>query len=164
MLQCEAKLHKNHRTTTESELTYLWCTLASEVSGRGRMGGVELVVLALSCERLGVLAVSTKLLAIKYPPVLLPLSRPHDGFSGEWRGGRIASLPVELLHVRIDARVDAWVCVGLWWSRRVVSPVSNGRRLTGLRELRIEYENKVLYTCSPTGSTVGAARRRLAAK
>ena len=46
---------------------------------------------------------------------------------------------------------------------RTVS-VSNGRRLTGLRELRIEYENKVLYTCSPTGSTVGAARRRLAAK
>ena len=67
-LQCEAKLHKNHRTTTESKLTCLWCTLATEVSGRGRMGGVQSVVLALSCERLGVLAVSTKLLAIKYRP------------------------------------------------------------------------------------------------
>jgi len=58
--------------------------------------------------------------------VLLPLSRPHDGFSGEWRGGRIPSLPVERpshLRVRIDARVDAWVCVGLWWSRRVVGHV-----------------------------------------
>ena len=46
MLQCKAKLPKNHRPTTESELTYLKCTLATEVSGRGRMGGVESVVLA----------------------------------------------------------------------------------------------------------------------
>ena len=84
MLQYEAKLHKNHRTTTKSELTCLWCTLDTEVSGRGRMGGVESVVLALSCERLGVLAVWTKLLAIKYrpcffPPPALMMASPESG-------------------------------------------------------------------------------------
>ena len=61
--------------------------------------------------------------------MLLPLSRPHDSFSGEWRGGRIPSLPVERpshLRVRIDARVDAGVGVGLWWIRWVVGNI--GRR------------------------------------
>ena len=37
--------------------------VATEVSGRGRMGGVESVVLARSWESIGVLAVSTRLLA-----------------------------------------------------------------------------------------------------
>ena len=58
--------------------------------------------------------------------MLLPLSRPHDGFSGEWHGRRIPSLPVERpshLRVRSEARRDAGVCVGLWWSRRVVGHV-----------------------------------------
>ena len=36
------------------------------------MGGVESVVLARSCERLGVLTVSTKLLAIQYRPCFFP--------------------------------------------------------------------------------------------
>ena len=36
------------------------------------MGGVESVVRALSCVRLGVLAVSTKLLAIQYCPCFFP--------------------------------------------------------------------------------------------
>src|SRR6185437_1233017 len=84
MLQYEAKFHFNHRSTTISKLTCLWCTLATEVSGRGRMGGVESVVLALSCERLGVLAVSTKLLAIKYRPCFFPcpalmMASPESG-------------------------------------------------------------------------------------
>ena len=60
------------------------------------MGGAESVVRALSCVRLGVLA------------------GPHDGFSGEWRGRRIPSLPVERpshLRVRSEARRDAGVCV-----------------------------------------------------
>ena len=60
------------------------------------------------------------------PPVLLPASRPHDGFSGEWRGRRIPSLPMERpshLRVRSEARWDTGVCVGLWWSRRVVGHV-----------------------------------------
>ena len=48
------------------------------------MGGVESVVLALSCERLGVLAVSTKLLAIKYRPCFFPcpalmMASPESG-------------------------------------------------------------------------------------
>ena len=36
--------------------------------------------------------------------------------------------------------------------------VSNGRRLTGLRELRTEYKNRVFYTCSPTGVRWHACR------
>ena len=84
MLQCEAKLRKNHRMTTKSELTSFWCTLATEVSGRGRMGGVESVVLARSCERLGVLAMSIKLWAIQYrpcffPPPALMMASPESG-------------------------------------------------------------------------------------
>ena len=72
MLHCEAKLPKNHRPTTESELICLKCMLVTEVSGLWRMGGVESVVLAGRCERLGVLTVSTKLLAIQYQPCFFP--------------------------------------------------------------------------------------------
>ena len=48
------------------------------------MGGVKSVVLALSCVRLGVLAVSTKLLAIQYrpfffPPPALMMASPESG-------------------------------------------------------------------------------------
>ena len=48
------------------------------------MGGVESVVLALSCESLGVLTVSTKLLAIQYhpcffPPPALMMASPESG-------------------------------------------------------------------------------------
>ena len=89
--------------------------------GRGRVGG--------TCPKLRETGRTRRVdqaVGDQVPPVLLPLSRPHDGFSGEWRGGRIPSLPVERpshLRVCIDARVDAWVCVGLWWSRRVVGHV-----------------------------------------
>jgi hypothetical protein len=50
MLQCEAKVPKNLRSTIETELTWNVRTLATEVSSRGRMGGVKSVVLARSCE------------------------------------------------------------------------------------------------------------------
>ena len=48
------------------------------------MGGVESVVRALSCVRLGVLAVSTKLLAIQnrpcfFPPPTLMMAFPESG-------------------------------------------------------------------------------------
>ena len=109
MLQCEAKLHKNHRTTTESELTCLWCTLASEVSGRGRMGGVELVVLALSCERLGILAVSTKMLAIQYRPCFFP---PPALMMASPESGAVAGSQVSLwsaLPISVYALMRAWM-------------------------------------------------------
>ena len=47
-------------------------TLATEVLGRGRMGGVESVVLAQSCERVGILAVSTTLSVSQYRPCFFP--------------------------------------------------------------------------------------------
>ena len=105
MLQYEAKLCKYHRTTTTSELTYLWCTLSIEVSGRGRMGGVESVVRALSCVRLGVLAVSTKLLAIQYRPCFFPspalmMASPE---SGEVAGSQVSpwsALPTSVYALR----------------------------------------------------------------
>ena len=84
MLQYITKFHFNHRMTTKSKLTYLWCTLATEVSGRGCMGEVESVVLSLRCELLGVLAVLTKLLAIQYRPCFFPcpalmMASPESG-------------------------------------------------------------------------------------
>ena len=78
-----------------------------------------------------------------------------------WNGNSWIGHNVEYLHnAKKTLHFHRYVKICIF---RTVS-VSNGRRLTGLRELRIEYENKVLYTCSPTGSTVGAARRWLAAK
>ena len=55
--------------------------VATEVSSRGRMGGVESMVLARSWERLGVLAVSTTLSASQYlqcffPPPTLMMASP----------------------------------------------------------------------------------------
>ena len=44
------------------------------VSGRGRMAGLELVLLARICERVGVVVVSTMLLPNQYRPCLLPPS------------------------------------------------------------------------------------------
>ena len=50
--------------------------VATEVSGRGRMGGVESMVLARSWERLGVLAVSTMLSESQYRPCFFPPPAP----------------------------------------------------------------------------------------
>ena len=109
MLQYEAKLRKNHKTTIKSELTCLWCTLAIEVSGHGRMGGVESVVRALSCVRLGVLAVSTKLLAIQYrpcffPPPALMMASPE---SGAVAGSQVS--PWSALPTSMYALMSAWM-------------------------------------------------------
>ena len=96
--------------------------LAIEVSGRGRIGGVESVVLARSCVDK---AVGEPVMA-----VLLPSSCPRDGFSRKGLGGWIPCVPMEhLSHLRVlsDARVDARVAVGLRWICRVVGDV--GRRL-----------------------------------
>ena len=82
MLQYEAKLRKNHRTTTKSELTYLWCTLATEVSGRGRMGGGRVGGTCPKLRETGRTRRVDQAVGDQVPPVLLPLSRPHDGFSG----------------------------------------------------------------------------------
>ena len=83
--------------------------LATEVSGRGRMGGVESVVLALSCERLGVLAVSTKLLAIKYRPCFFPcpalmMAAPE---SGAVVGSQVS--PWSALPTSMYALMRAWI-------------------------------------------------------
>ena len=105
MLQYEAKLRKNHKMTTKSELTCPWCTLAIEVSGRGRMGRVESVVRALSCVRLGVLAVSTKLLAIQYrscffPPPALMMASPESGAVSGSHVSTWSALPTSVYAVR----------------------------------------------------------------
>ena len=83
--------------------------LATEVSGRGRMGGVKSVVLALSCERLGVLAVSTKLLAIKYRPCFFPcpalmMASPE---SGAVVGSQVS--PWSVLTTSVYALMRAWM-------------------------------------------------------
>ena len=88
MLQCEAKVPKNQRSTIEIELTWKVRTLATEISGHGCMAGFESVVLAQSCDRLGVLAVTTKLLAIHYqlcffpPPALMMASLESGTVAG----------------------------------------------------------------------------------
>ena len=100
--------------------------LASEVSGRGHMGGVESVVLSLSSERLGVLAVSTKMLAIQYrpcffPPPALMMVSPESGAVARSQVSPWSTLPTS-----VYALMRAWmlgVCVGLWWIRRVVGHV-----------------------------------------
>ena len=64
------------------------------------------------------------------PAVLLPSSRPHDGFSRKGCGGRIPCVAVErlsYLRVPSHAGVDVRVAVGLGRSRRVEGDV--GRRL-----------------------------------
>ena len=105
MLQYEAKLRKNHKMTSKSELTCPWCTLAIEVSGRGRIGRVESVVRALSCVRLVVLAVSTKLLVIQYrpcfflPPALM-MASPKSGAVAGSQVSPWSALPTSVYALR----------------------------------------------------------------
>jgi hypothetical protein len=68
----KTKLWTNQRKTNEKEITWSACMVATEVSGRGRMGGVESMVLARSWERVGVLAVSTTLSVSQYRPCFFP--------------------------------------------------------------------------------------------
>jgi len=80
--KCETKVRK--QPTNETEITWNACMLATEISGRGSMGGVESVVLARSWERVGVLAVSTMLSPSQYrlcffPPPDLMMASPERG-------------------------------------------------------------------------------------
>ena len=71
------------------------------------MGGVESVILALSCERLGVLAVSTKLLAVKYRPcfsLALMMASPE---SGAVVGSQVS--PWSALPTSMYALMRAWI-------------------------------------------------------
>ena len=69
------------------------------------MGGVESVVLALSCVRLGVLAVSTKLLAIQYcpcffPPPALMMASPESGAVAGSQVSPWSALPTSVYALR----------------------------------------------------------------
>ena len=73
------------------------------------MGGVETVVLALSCESLGVIAVSTKLLAIQYrlcffPCPTLMMASPE---SGAVAGSQVS--PWSALPTYMYALMRAWM-------------------------------------------------------
>ena len=69
------------------------------------MGGVESVVLALSCVRLGILVVSTKLLAIQYrpcffPPPVLMMASPESGTVAGSQVSPWSALPTSVYAVR----------------------------------------------------------------
>ena len=73
------------------------------------MGGVESVLLALSCERLGILAVSTKLWVIQYwpcffPPPALMMASPE---SGAVAGSQVS--PWSALPISVYALMRAWM-------------------------------------------------------
>ena len=75
--------------------------LATEVSGRGLMGGVESVFLARSCQRVGMLAMSTRLLAIQYWPCFLPppalmMASPESDTVGGSQVSPWSALPISM--------------------------------------------------------------------
>ena len=79
------------------------------------------------------------------PAVLLPSSRPHDGFSRKGCGGRIPCLPVErlsYLRVPSHAGVDVRVAVGLGQSRRVEGDVVAVNSLQGCPSRRADCKEK----------------------
>ena len=78
--------------------------VATEVSSRGRMGGVESVVLAQSLERLSVLAVSTTLSASQYrpcffPPPALMMASPERGVVAGSHVSPWSALPISVYQV-----------------------------------------------------------------
>jgi len=68
----KANVCKNQGTMDETEITLTASIWVCVVSGRGRMAGLELVLLAWIYERVGVVAVSTKLSPNQYRPCFLP--------------------------------------------------------------------------------------------
>ena len=78
--------------------------LAAKVSGRGRIGGVESVVLARSWERVGVLAMSTKLSPSQYrscffPPPALNMASPERGAVAGFHVSPWSALPISVYRV-----------------------------------------------------------------
>ena len=63
-LEFKTNIFNNQRTTNEIDITFSSAICISVVFGRGRMAGLELVLLARICSRVGVLAVSITLLPI----------------------------------------------------------------------------------------------------
>ena len=75
--------------------------LATEISGRGSMGGVESVVLARSWERVGVLAVSTTLSPSQnrpcfFPPPALMMASPESDTVGGSQVSPWSALPISM--------------------------------------------------------------------
>ena len=103
-----------------------WC----EVSCRGRMAGLVLVLLARIWERLGVAAESIVPSPIQYRFMLLASSHPHDDFSIKVLGAQIVLWPMDLpCHrcVLTEAVVDGHIAVRLGPVLWVVADA--GRRL-----------------------------------
>jgi hypothetical protein len=74
-LEYKANVCKNQGTMDEAKITLSAAIWLCAVSGRGRMAGLELVLQARICERVGVLAVSSVLSAIQcHASCLLPPS------------------------------------------------------------------------------------------
>ena len=71
-LEFKTNIFNNQGTTNETEITFSSAICISVVLGRGRMAGLELVLLARICARVGVLAVSITLSPIQYRPCFLP--------------------------------------------------------------------------------------------
>ena len=71
-LEYKANVCKNQGTTDKTEITLSASIWVCAVSGRGHMAGLELVLLARICARVGVLAVSITLSPIQYLPCFLP--------------------------------------------------------------------------------------------
>ena len=72
MLQCKFKVRNNQRTMNKIEITWRASIWNCVVVGRGRIAGLELVLLAQIWERVGVEAMSIVLSPIQYRPCFLP--------------------------------------------------------------------------------------------
>jgi len=71
-LEYKINIYNNLGKRDEIEGTLSAAIWISVVLGRVRMAGLELVLLARICARVGVLAVSTRLSPIQYRPCFLP--------------------------------------------------------------------------------------------
>ena len=102
MSKCETKVRK--QPTNEAEITWKACMLATGISGRGSIRGVESVVLARSWERVGVLAVSTTLSPSQYrlcffPPPALMMASPERGAVAESHVSPWSAFPISMYRV-----------------------------------------------------------------
>ena len=70
-LEFKTNIFNNQGKMNETEITFSSAICISVVLGRGRMAGLELVLLARICERVGVLVVSSVLSPIQYRPCFL---------------------------------------------------------------------------------------------